>query len=163
MATGYWDWQLPYLIKYGFPLDFPVGKENQLQQDVSAHTSAEKFPEHVDSYLKTELEHKAIYGPYNDPPYGKSTHTSPFITREKSDSNVRRVIIDLSWPEGHSVNQFTASNLKTDISHCLLQRLSFSTWICKMFGDPFFDIDAFANINQISIDIMKIIYTAAFR
>ena len=71
MAAGYWDWQLPYSIKYGFPLDFLTHKEHELQQDVNAHTSATQFSDHVDSYLKTEIGHKAIYGPYTDPPYGK--------------------------------------------------------------------------------------------
>ena len=35
---------------------------------------------------------------------------SPFITRNKPDSNKRRVIIDLSWPHGASVNQYTKAN-----------------------------------------------------
>ena len=31
-------------------------------------------------------------------------HTSPFLTRDKSSSSKRRVIVDLSWPIGNSVN-----------------------------------------------------------
>ena len=69
------------------------------------------FPSHVDTYIKTEAKHAAIYGPYRDPPYGPSTHVSPFMSREKPDSQNRRIIIDLSWPQDASVNSVTAANL----------------------------------------------------
>ena len=31
-------------------------------------------------------------------------HTSPFLTRDKSSSEKKRVIVDLSWPKGQGVN-----------------------------------------------------------
>ena len=40
-----------------------------------------------------------------------TTHVSPFMTREKPDSVDRRVIIDLSWPDGHAVNSFINPNV----------------------------------------------------
>ena len=52
------------------------------------------------------MSHGAIWGPYTEPPYGKDTQISPFMTRDKSDSNNRRVIIDLRWPERASINHF---------------------------------------------------------
>ena len=94
-AQGYWDWQLPYLLKYGFPLDFPTEKENCLKHNKYAHSSALKHPEHVEMYIKDEMQHKAVYGPFKQPPYGSATHISPFITREKTDGDKRRVIIGL--------------------------------------------------------------------
>ena len=33
------------------------------------------------------------------------------MTREKPDSDNRRVIIDLSWPEQASINHFTPANI----------------------------------------------------
>ena len=98
-------------MKYGFPLDFPTEFESNLQSTESSHASAVNFPEHINHYLDTEIGHKAIYGPYKDPPFGDSTHVSPFMTREKTDSDNRRVIIDLSWPLGDSVNLFTRGNV----------------------------------------------------
>ena len=59
-------------------------------------------------YLKDEIAHKAIYGPYADKPFGSLTHISPFITHYKPDTEKRRVIIDLSWPKNASVNHFTS-------------------------------------------------------
>ena len=42
-------------------------------------------------------------GPFKYPPI-KHLNTSPFMTRDKPNSEHRRVIIDLSWPLGVSVN-----------------------------------------------------------
>ena len=74
LCEGYWDYQLPYFIKFGFPLDFPHEQEIKLQSTENSHNSTVNFPSHVDTYIKTEAKHAAIYGPYRDPPYGPSTH-----------------------------------------------------------------------------------------
>ena len=91
LAKQYWDWQLPLLLRYGFPMDFR-GKLSDLKNATSSHNSALQFPEHVTAYLNDELEHKAIYGPFESKPFGEETHISPFITRHKPDSSKRRVI-----------------------------------------------------------------------
>ena len=114
LAQGYWDWQLPHFIKYGFPLDFPYSKENCLKSGRDNHASATKFPTHVDKYLETELAHGAIIGPFSEPPYGSATHVSPFMSRDKADSDTRRIIIDLSWPLESSINYFTPANIYMD-------------------------------------------------
>ena len=38
-------------------------------------------------------------------------HTSPFMTRPKANSNKRRVIMDMSWPKGYSVNARVDKNM----------------------------------------------------
>ena len=111
LSQNYWDYQLPYFLKFGFPLDFPHEKENLLKSTEESHASTNKFPNHVKTYLDTERQHKTIFGPYKDPPYGNSTYVSPFMSREKPDSDNRIIIIDLSWPLGVSVNTFTTSNV----------------------------------------------------
>ena len=55
------------------------------------------------AYLQEELDNKAMLGPFKTPSIN-NLHVSPFMTRDKSSSINRRVIIDLSWPLGHSVN-----------------------------------------------------------
>ena len=99
--TTYWDWQLPLLIKYGFPLDFDRTLDTNCEK--INHKSATEYPEHVTAYLKEELSNKAILDPFKTPPIA-NLHVSPLMTRDKSSSVNRRVIIDLSWPLGHSVN-----------------------------------------------------------
>ena len=107
LASGYWDWQLPLFLRYGFPMDFR-GKLTDLKNALSSHASALQYPEHVSAYIEDELNFKAIYGPFKNKPFGSSTHISPFIRRFKPDSDKRRVIIDLSWPDNASVNHFTS-------------------------------------------------------
>ena len=109
LAESYWDWQLPLFLRYGFPMDFR-GSHVDLRDGGSCHPSAREYPEHVQAYINDELEHGAICDPFKDKPFGDETHVSPFITRHKPDSEKRRVIIDLSWPQGASVNYFTKSN-----------------------------------------------------
>ena len=71
---NYWDWQIPYFIKYGFPLD--VDRNFTIISDKINHKSATLYPEHVDHYLKEEIKHGAILGPFDKPPI--DLHTSPF-------------------------------------------------------------------------------------
>ena len=99
--TTYWDWQLPLLIKYGFPLDFD--RNFDTNSDKINHKSAIEYPDHVTTYLQEELHQGAMLGPFPNPPI-ENLHVSPFMTRDKSTSANRRVIIDLSWSHGHSVN-----------------------------------------------------------
>ena len=111
LCKGHWDYQFPYFIKFGFPLDFPHDLEHNLQYTGVNHNSAVKFADHVTTYIETEKNYQAIYGPYKDPPHGNKTHVSPFMSREKADSENRRIIIDLSWPKGASKNNFTPPNV----------------------------------------------------
>ena len=57
----------------------------------------------VGHYIATELRHRALLGPFDGPP-AVTCHFSPLMTRSKKGLRFRRVIIDLSWPHGQSVN-----------------------------------------------------------
>ena len=96
LRADYWDYQLKSFIKFGFPRDFPRDKESQLLTTDTSHSSARDHLEHADTYLNTEIEHIAIKGPYKNP-NGEDTHMSPFMSREKINSDNRQIIIDLSW------------------------------------------------------------------
>ena len=58
------------------------------------HTSAIRYPSYVEEYLLEELNQNAILGPLDSPPF--PLQAPPFMTREKSGSDKRRTIIDLS-------------------------------------------------------------------
>ena len=96
--ADYFDQQLPDLIQFGFPLDFDRSRD--LQCTLVNHTSARLYPEHVDKYIAEELGFQAMLGPLDNKPF--DIHISPF--REKSDSDARRTIMDLSFPKGYSIN-----------------------------------------------------------
>ena len=50
------------MLKYGFPLCFPHNNEKDLESGEINHSSAMKYPAYVETYLTTEMSHKAIYG-----------------------------------------------------------------------------------------------------
>ena len=96
----YWDTQLLGLLKFGFPLDFDTTTD--LISTEENHTSAKQFSSHVQTYIREELKHGTILGPFKHKPI--PLHISPFMTRDKPDSATRQTIVDLSWPKGQSVN-----------------------------------------------------------
>ena len=102
----YWDQQLVDLLHYGFPLDFD--RSGQLQSTEINHKSAIDYHDHVSHYIAEELKHGAMYGPFDEKPF--PCHTSPFLTRHKPNSDNRRVIVDLSWAAGQSVNDGVAKD-----------------------------------------------------
>ena len=88
-------------MEFGFPLDFNWG--SNLRCDYKNHSSATDNARDVEAYLTEKLQHGAIVDPFNKVPI-PHCHFSPFMTREKSGSQNRRVIVDLSWPKDASVN-----------------------------------------------------------
>ena len=101
LLTDYWDKQLCSLIRFGFPLDFQW--DNPFKSHLDNHTLGKLYPKDVEAYLSEEIAYGAILGPFKEPPLSK-LHVSPFMTREKPNAPHRRVIIDLSFPQGLSVN-----------------------------------------------------------
>ena len=65
--ADYWDSQLLDQKPFGFPLDF--NREFALQSTFEIHTSALKYKKYVDAYIQGELQHNALYGPFDNPPF----------------------------------------------------------------------------------------------
>lgn len=96
-------------VRYGFPLHYvgpPLRRPNR-----DAHPSATQFLDHVKKYVNTETQNLAMLGPYDISPFVQWTNISPVMTRPKSDSSKRRIIVDLSFPDGDNVNSFVHKNL----------------------------------------------------
>ena len=91
------------LLGLGFPWTLT---ESHLEN----HNSDKNHPNDVRAYLEDEKSYNAILGPFDAPPLAK-LHTSPFMTREKPHSKIRRVIVDLSFPRGKSVNAGSAQDV----------------------------------------------------
>ena len=98
---GYWGQQFLDFLTLGFPLDF--NRNSPLTWEGDNHRSAIDHTEDIEAYLQEEMDFKAIIGPFPEHPCDNG-HISPFMTRDKPGSKHRRVIIDLSWPLGSSVN-----------------------------------------------------------
>ena len=99
--SNYWDQQLLQLLEFGFPLDF--NRQCPLRFEGENHTSATDYPADIDAYIQEERHFDAILGPFKESPI-KGGHCSPFMTKYKPNSDRCRVIIDLRWPLGASVN-----------------------------------------------------------
>ena len=109
VLVNYTDSKLVPHLRYGFPLGFatmtkPAPNRNN-------HTSTLYNTAAVDEYLHTEKRHQAIAGPFKTPPFTPWCHISPMMVRDKKLSTQKRVIVDLSWPLGRSVN----SNIPYDV------------------------------------------------
>ena len=104
LTLGIEDKQLVDFLRYGFPLGYegpPIGFTAQ------NHSSATNFPRDIDHYIQTELNAGAIIGPFEVPPFTPWAKCSPLMTRPKKGSEFRRVILDLSYGDGTSVNYYT--------------------------------------------------------
>lgn len=119
LLQGYHDNKICHFLAYGWPIGFYSNTPPQTVPD--NHPSATNFPEHIRHYIDTEMKHQALEGPIPASPFAPWTRISPLMTRPKKGSAMRRVIVDLSFPEGTGVNMGidTAAYLGNDISYTL--------------------------------------------
>ena len=99
-----------------FPLDFSQ-PENWSSELITNHSTAGTFPVILTTTLIRKNQLGAILGPFDLPPIS-DLHCSPILTQPKSGSDKQRVIIDLSWLQGQSVNARVATDkyLKTEFT-----------------------------------------------
>ena len=99
--ADYTDGHLVQMLEFGWPVNFD--RSAPLKSTLDNHASATLYEADIDHYIATELEHQALIGPFDGPTVAP-THVSPLMTKPKKDSPHRRVIMDLSWPDGASIN-----------------------------------------------------------
>ena len=100
--SGYHDQDLLEYLQFGWPCGYDLPWMPYTTG--TNHFSAWAYPQHVEKYIDTELKHRALLGPWAIAPFSGGLHTSPLMSRPKKDSTDRRIIVDLSWPTGASVN-----------------------------------------------------------
>ena len=108
---GYHDTNLVSFLEYGWPINFD--RSQTLLSSRKNHPSAAQFGEHIQHYIDTEASHNALLGPFSAPPFS-DFHSSPLMTAPKKDSEFRRVIMDLSWPEAFSINDGISRDIYVD-------------------------------------------------
>ena len=103
-ATGHKDdeWILG-AVRYGFPIQYS-GPSQYETIPLYNQSSAKAHANVVCEYIRKETQPGTLHGPFDAPPFVPWMFTSPLMTREKPDSKERRVIVDLSYPDG-GVNQ----------------------------------------------------------
>ena len=108
--------KLFHYLQFGFPLGVDYSLF-QFKPFTKNHLSAAKNPLGVMKYFNTEVSKKAMYGPFEVQPF-TNMHFSPLMARPNPDGGTR-VIVDLSWPIGSSVNSCVPSNVYDDVPFIL--------------------------------------------
>ena len=108
---SYQDNQIVDYLEFGWPVSFD--RARPLTSTVKSHPSGKQHPESVNHYIKTELSHRALLGPFDGEPV-QPIHLSPLMSRPKKDSDMRRIVLDLSWPDGFSVNDGIGKDIYLD-------------------------------------------------
>ena len=103
LLRDYHDKEVVEWIRYGWPTGrLPTLPEPEINH--KNHKGARDHPEALKAYISKEARHGAIMGPFTRIPFQSKVGISPLSTRPKKDSSERRVILDLSFPVGMSVN-----------------------------------------------------------
>ena len=96
------DKRILEFIKFSCPVEHD---NSPISQSCTVHAGARPpFEKHIEEYLKVEKAETAILGPFENPPFDSPCAVSPLNSVAKKDSNKHRVILDLSFPAGKSVN-----------------------------------------------------------
>ena len=102
LLTDYHDTQLTDFLRYGWTVVY--SRSSQTTLTANNHSSALRHAGAVDKLIPKELSKEALLGPFSSLPFTPCTQISPLMTRDKPGGSGNRVIIDLSFPNGASVN-----------------------------------------------------------
>ena len=103
LEYDYGDKDIVEWLRYGWP----VGRLPSLDEPKHSHMNhkgAQEFPEQLKKYIAKEQKYSAVMGLYKKIPFERGVGISPLSTRPKKGTEERRVILDLSFPIGGSVN-----------------------------------------------------------
>ena len=95
-------------LRYGWPINY--------QSDILAsssfrnHPSAVKNSAYLSTYIAKELSYQSAFGPFRCNPFNTDCIISPLLCVPTRDSVELRVVHDLSFPEGSSVNDGISSD-----------------------------------------------------
>ena len=99
---NYQDVMLVDMLAFGWPVDYTATKIPT--PTYVNHAKDTDATIHIDKYIQKELQYNALLGPFEEYPFTPWYQVSPMMTRDKHESNDKRIIVDLSFPEGRGVN-----------------------------------------------------------
>ena len=103
LLTEYSDAVVCDYLEFGWPIGYNYHGILP-SSDFCNHKGALNFPSAIDSYLSMELALGSVFGPFARNSFVAPIALSPLNSVSKPDSDERRLILDLSWPAGSSVN-----------------------------------------------------------
>ena len=102
-GSQYQDLDIIEWLTYGWP----TGRLPSLGEPVKTfknYKGAVEHPEALQAYISKEKNYGAVMGPYPKIPFQCKVEISPISTRPKKNTEERRIIVDLSFLEGGSLN-----------------------------------------------------------
>ena len=99
---GYHDQDLIEFLQYGFPSNY--SRSTPPKPTFRNHKEKGDYSQFVREYVVEECRLGTLLGPFGVPPFTPWCQCSPMMTRAKSTPGKRRIIVDLSFPKGASVN-----------------------------------------------------------
>ena len=106
LLHGYHDMEVIEFLRYGWPSNRVPGAPAPTVNNMN-HNSAVNHPGFIDQYVHKESSHGAVIGLFVDIPFKGHVGVSPLSTRPKHKAGEWRAILDLSYPKGSLVNDFT--------------------------------------------------------
>ena len=97
----YEDTELIEFLKFGWPVNFEGEPLNHIPKN---HASATNNPGHIVTFLRKAEALQSVIGPFRESTFSAGFMSSPLASVDKSNSTDRRIILDMSFPEGKSVN-----------------------------------------------------------
>ena len=114
MLINYKDIQVCDFLEFGFPIGFKGCTENLISKDqiwkYKNHKGATEFPDDINAYIEKESKYGAVLGPFKINPFQEKLIISPLNSVPKKETSERRIIMDLSFPKGNSVNDYIEKN-----------------------------------------------------
>ena len=103
LLADYHDQDLLQWMRHGWPVSrLPTLQDPTVNN--KNNKGAEDYPEALEKYIRMGLENRHIIGPFRSNPFSHRTGTSPLSTVSKRNSQKCRIIVNLSYPLGRSVN-----------------------------------------------------------
>ena len=152
--NSYYDLEIIDFLRYRWPISHTGATGNTSK--VKNWKGAEEYLSEVREYLKNEIKNNSVLGPFQRNPFEQNACYSPLNTRSKKDSDERRIILDLSYLPGNSINDGIDKNkyLDSDIElrfptvdslvkiilkkgrNCLLFKHEMRRYYRQIFVDP---------------------------
>ena len=103
LLADYEDKLVVDFLRYEWPISRSILPLTNRSAKIN-HKGALDFPDAINHYLDTEHSNSTLLGPFFTNPFPDRSALSPLNSVPKHDSDKWRVILDMSFPPGHSVN-----------------------------------------------------------
>ena len=156
LLVDYQDREVVGWLRYSWPVSRPPNWLDPVPS-YGNHASATEFQAQVDNYIDKELNRKATCQPFKEVPFSSRIGVSPLSSRDKKESAERRIIMDLSWPIGQSVNLGIAKDqfmgLRVKLTFPTIDVIARRVTELRGSGDIYlFKVDLLGYFRQLPID-----------